>query len=103
MTRRSFFSSMIAAGVAATLDTDQLLWTPGKTHISIPATVKPKVVETLGKVKAYTFTIEWQVAPVLPPDTQEWFDKFTSEYFAAPGGQARHEVVSRWTPLPAES
>lgn len=36
MNRRYFLQSLIAAGVAATVDVDRLLWTPGEKHIFIP-------------------------------------------------------------------
>jgi hypothetical protein len=35
--RRGFLSALIAAGTAAAIDPDQLLWTPGKKLISIPS------------------------------------------------------------------
>lgn len=40
--RRSFFRNMIAAGLAATVDVDKLLWTPGEKVYSIPPVVRAK-------------------------------------------------------------
>lgn len=88
MTRRSFFSRMIAAGVAATIDPDQLLWVPGKVHYSIPA--KPKVTNLIVRGT-------WELVPILPEETHAWFDALTAEYFAAPVGESRQRVVSRWS------
>ena len=42
MNRRNFLSALIAAGTAAAVDPERLLWTPGRKLISIP---KPPLVE----------------------------------------------------------
>lgn len=43
LSRRSFFRSVVAAGVAATIDPEELLWIPGKKKIFIPpAPAQPK-------------------------------------------------------------
>ncbi len=40
LSRRSFFGSMIAAGVVAATDPEELLWTPGKKKIFIPPVLR---------------------------------------------------------------
>lgn len=42
LSRRSFFRSMVAAGMVATIDPDELLWTAGKKKIFIPAVVEAR-------------------------------------------------------------
>lgn len=37
MNRRGFLSALIAAGTAAAIDPERLLWTPGKKLVSIPS------------------------------------------------------------------
>lgn len=41
LSRRSFFRSMVAAGVVATIDPEELLWVPGKNKVFIPPAPKP--------------------------------------------------------------
>jgi hypothetical protein len=42
MDRRGFLSALIAAGTAATIDPDKLLWEPGRKLISIPRHRMPR-------------------------------------------------------------
>lgn len=67
MNRRSFLSSLIGAGVAATLDPEKLLWEPGKKLISIPKPLpfQRTVILWHGEMKV-RYISEWI------PETDSW-------------------------------
>lgn len=64
LSRRKFFGAMVAAGVAATIDPEELFWTPGKTKFFIPPAPAPQPAIKVLRYDVAILENRWTAVPI---------------------------------------
>jgi hypothetical protein len=77
--RRGFVRSLIVAGLAASVDTDRLLWTPGERRIFVPRFTEFQRAQWLMFLDNRDGWLRWFAVDPLKPEAMTWPPEFEAE------------------------